>query len=116
MALILALPVSVHTYLRWSKQNVGSFPFASCIRKLRGVTKASVPVSIFKPGGWTDALYGELCTYTHSRPDASDGQMWRSNGPIYVAGAFNLVFELQASTYAACYVRPRSRAVVSRAA
>jgi hypothetical protein len=83
---------------------VGSLPFASCIRKLRGVTKASVPASVFKPNDGIEAPYDELCAYTHSRPDSSDGEMWRSNGPIYVAAAFNQVFELQATTYAVCYV------------
>jgi hypothetical protein len=73
-----------------------------------------VPVQalVFKPKGWLETLYEELCSYTHSRPDSSDGGIWRSNGPIYVWEGFNLVFKLQASTYAACYVltkvgRPR---------
>jgi hypothetical protein len=91
-------------YLRWKQQKIGSLPFASCLRKLRGATKAPVRASIFKPDGWMNSLYNKLSAYTHSRPDASDGEMWRSNGPIYVAAAANLVFELQMSTYAACYV------------
>jgi hypothetical protein len=90
-------------YRRWRKRKLGSLPFASCARKLRGLTKGTVPASIFKPGGWMEALYDELCAYAHSRPDASDGEMWRSNGPIYVASAFNKVFTLQVSTYAASY-------------
>ena len=28
--------------------------------------------------------------WSHSRPDARDGEMWRSNGPIYVGEAFEL--------------------------
>jgi hypothetical protein len=91
-------------YIRWKKQNRGSLPFASCNRKLRGVTNTAMQTLIFKPNGWLEALYEELCAYTHSRPDSSDGQMWRSNGPIYVTEALNLVFQLQASTYAASYV------------
>ena len=91
-------------YLRWRKQNVGSFSFSKCITKLRHVTKAIAPASVFKPKGWMQTLYDELCAYTHCRPDASDGEMWESNGPIYVTAAFNRVFKLQLSTYAACYV------------
>jgi hypothetical protein len=91
-------------YLRWKKQNLGSLPFASCIRKLRGVTNPAMQALMLKPNGWLEVLYQELCAYTHSRPDSSDGEMWRSNGPIYVTAAFNLVFQLQASTYAASYV------------
>jgi hypothetical protein len=91
-------------YVRWKKQNVGSLPLASSIRKLRSVTKAPVSALIFKPNGWMEALYNELCAYTRSRPDSSDGEMWSSNGPVYVTVAANLVFELQASTYATCYL------------
>lgn len=91
-------------YVRWKKHNLGSFPFQSCVRKLRGATLRAAPPSVLKAGGWADTLYEELCPYSHSRPDASDGEIWESNGPIYVAGAFNGVFELQLSTYAAGYV------------
>lgn len=91
-------------YLRWRKENLGSLPFGSCIKKLRRVTKATVPTSVFAPNGWMETLYQELCAYAHSRPDASDGEMRRSNGPIYVTAAFDRIFELQVSTYAAGYV------------
>jgi hypothetical protein len=91
-------------YLRWKKQNVGSLPFSTAMKKLRGVTNAHVQALIFKPKGWLETLYEALCAYTHSRPDSSDGEMWRSNGPIYVGAVFNRVFKLQVSTYAACHV------------
>ena len=91
-------------YIRWKKQNVGSLPFATAVRKLRGATKGPLSVKAFEPNGWLAALYEKLCAYAHSRPDASDGEMRQSNGPIYVNEAFSLVYKLQASTYAACYV------------
>jgi hypothetical protein len=91
-------------YLRWKKQNVGSLPFASCIGKLRRGTKVALPPSTLEPNSWAEALYQELCAYTHSRPDASDGEMWKSNGPIYVTEAADKVFTLQVTTYAACFV------------
>lgn len=91
-------------YIRWKKRNLGSLPFQSCIRKLRSATKGPVRTFVLKAGGWIEALYKELCPYTHARPDASDGEIWRSNGPIYVAAGFSAVFELQISTYAAGYV------------
>jgi hypothetical protein len=91
-------------YVRWKKQNVGSLPFATAIRKLRGATKGSVSALAFEPNGWLEALYDKLCAYAHSRPDSSDGGMWSSNGPVYVRSAANLVFELQVSTYGACCV------------
>jgi hypothetical protein len=50
-----------------------------------------------------DYLYDELSAYNHSRPDASDGTMWESNGPVYRTLAFRKVFGPQIATYAACY-------------
>jgi len=83
---------------------VGSLPFSSCIKKLRSISKGTTRAAIFQPDGWLKALYEELCAYTHSRPDASDGEMWRSNGPIYVTDAVDKVFTLQVTTYAACFI------------
>ncbi len=92
-------------YIRWTKHSVGSLPFSTAIRKLRGATKKP-PLSqkTFEPYGGLSALYDQLCAYAHSRSDASDAEMRRSNGPIYVNEAFNLGYTLQASTYGACYV------------
>ena len=99
-------------YQRWQRQNVGSLPLSSCVKKLRRATKPPVSQLVFTPGGWLEMFYQELCAYAHCRPDASDGEMWASSGPVYDTGAFNKVFQLQLSTYGACYVlakvgRPR---------
>ena len=91
-------------YIRWKKNSIGSLPFAGCIRKLRGLTDASVRTEVLTPNGWIESHHDALCAYAHSRSDASDGEMWRSNGPVYVTQAFELVFGLQLSTYAGCYV------------
>ena len=48
-------------YLRWKKQNVGSLPFSSAMKKLRSVTSVPMQTLIFKPNGWLDAFYQELC-------------------------------------------------------
>ena len=96
-------------YIRWKKHSVGSLPFSTAIKKLRGATKKGpLSVKVFEPNGCLSALYDKLCAYAHSRTDASDGEMWQSNGPVYVNEAFNLVYTLQASTYAACYVLTKS--------
>jgi len=39
-------------------------------------------------GGHARQWYGELCDYSHSRPGFADGDLWCSNGPIYVAEVF----------------------------
>ncbi len=91
-------------YRRWSEKPVRSFPFSTCMKKLRAATRRRLEPSVFQENGWPDTLYDELCAYAHSRPDASDGAMWQSNGPIYVPCAFLDVFHLRVTTYAACYV------------
>jgi len=91
-------------YVRWAKHNIGSLPFATAVRKLRRATKGSASARAFDPNEWLEALYDKLCAYAHSRPDSSDGEMWSSNGPVYVTEAANLGFQLQKSTYGACYV------------
>lgn len=94
-------------YLRWKRQKVGSLPFSTVMKRLRNITKGTVANSVFQSNGWTETFYAQLCAYTHSRPDASDGEIWMSNGPIYVPKAVELVFKLQVSAYAACYVLGR---------
>ena len=69
-----------------------------------GLCATTDPKRLPTPSARLAALYDKLCAYAHSRADASDGEMWRSNGPIYVNEAFNLVYTSQASTYATCYV------------
>jgi hypothetical protein len=40
------------------------------------------------PGGYARRLYRELCNYAHSRPGFTDGDLRKSNGPIYVEKVF----------------------------
>jgi hypothetical protein len=40
------------------------------------------------PGGFARRLYKDLCNYAHSRPGFTDGDIRKSNGPIYVEDAF----------------------------
>lgn len=42
-----------------------------------------------QPGeGWVRRLYGILSKYSHSRAGRTSGDMWQSNGPVYVPRAF----------------------------
>ena len=94
-------------YVRWRKRTLGSLPFSTCIKKIRSLTKAGNAASVLRSNRWADDIYKQLCRYTHSRPDANDGEIWGSNGPIYHPDGVEAVFTLQASTYAACYVLAR---------
>src|SRR5258708_32362201 len=92
-------------YVRWKRSDEGSsLAFPSCYGRLRGVTNEPVKTWLSQQRKWMEALYYKLCAYAHSRPDSSDGEMWESNGPIYVRKVFDDVFRMQASTYTTCYV------------
>jgi hypothetical protein len=52
-------------------------------------------------------MYQGLCNYTHSRPNASDGALWQSNGPVYNKDAIQLTFLSSLSVYAICYLLVR---------
>jgi hypothetical protein len=64
------------------------------------INRRSAPQS----GGWARRLYAELCEYSHSRPNATNVGLWRSNGPIYVPHAFMTTASLYAETLAFCYL------------
>jgi len=51
--------------------------------------------------------FRQLCNFTHSRPDSSDGALWQSNGPVYVHEAVMLTFFTAVSVYAICYLLVR---------
>jgi hypothetical protein len=87
----------------YAKWKVGNARVVFPRSQLRRLTKEPISSLLFKQGGWIDNLYDELSGYTHSRPDASDGTMWESNGPVYSTLAFRKVFGSQIATYAACY-------------
>jgi hypothetical protein len=40
------------------------------------------------PGGFARRLFGNLSKFTHGGPGFTDGDMWESNGPVFVRTAF----------------------------
>lgn len=40
------------------------------------------------PGGHARQWHAVLCDYAHSRPGFAEGDLWESNGPVYVPKAF----------------------------
>ncbi len=99
-------------YLRWSKGSA-DLTFPNCRRRLHKVVPK--PIAWFvKQGSWPEQLYYDLCRYTHSRPDASDGSLGESNGPVYNGRAIRLTFQAHLSVYGVCYLlakldRPKIR-------
>jgi|SRR2546428_1927334 len=55
------------------------------------------------PGGWVRRLFGELSHYVHSRPGYTNGDMWKSNGPIYDRRAVTTTSSYYLQTMAGCY-------------
>jgi hypothetical protein len=89
--------------IRW--KSVGAdFAFPSCRKRLYNAL-AKHPIKWFlKQGGWPETLYYDLCRFTHSRPDASDGALWQSNGPVYKNSAIQMTFERCLCVYATSYL------------
>jgi hypothetical protein len=54
--------------------------------------------------GWIGDLYGRLCDYAHARRGHTLGDMWQSNGPIYVGEAVQNIHLLFVETYCAVCV------------
>ncbi len=55
-------------------------------------------------GGFVRRIYDGISNFTHARPGSTDGDMRRSNGPIYVRSAFKHVSWIEFEAFALCYV------------
>jgi hypothetical protein len=82
---------------------------AESLRELRRLLADRLHDSLFDQGprdgrGWVRRLYDQLSNYVHSRPGFTSGDLWRSNGPVYDTAAFQLCFDIQIETFAACYL------------
>ncbi|MGP8259034.1 MAG: hypothetical protein ACLQM6_03670 [Acidobacteriaceae bacterium] len=71
-------------------------------------------ISSTSEGGFVRRAFSGISEYSHSRPGHTDGDLWESNGPIYVPAAFNHVswihFEIIALSYVlAMLAKPKMR-------
>lgn len=55
-------------------------------------------------GGYVRRIFGGISNFTHARPGSTDGDMRKSNGPIYVRSAFKHVSWIEFEAIALCYV------------
>jgi hypothetical protein len=80
------------------------------LKDLRTALAATLGDSLFdhrtqqSDGGWIRRLYAKLSDYAHSPPDYTSGDLWSSNGPVYVTEAFHLFFDMHIETFAACLI------------
>lgn len=90
-------------YRRWQSGGA-DLTFPSCRKRLHKAA-AGAPFAWFvKAGAWPERLYYDLCRYTHSRADGSDGSLWESNGPVYNGRAIKLTHEMTLCVYATSYL------------
>ena len=89
------------TFNKW-KDGDAEIGFSYCRRKFFAELSEKHS-GLFKPDGLLRAHYHELCKYAHSRPNASDGDLWQSNGPVYNGNAIVLVMSHALYTYVICY-------------
>ena len=77
---------------------------------LRDHLRATVNASLFdqknpqNEGGFARTIFGALSEFSHSRPGYSDGDMRKSNGPIYVGSLFKHGAWMQFETLGLCFV------------
>ena len=92
-------------YQKWTEGKSGSsLNFLNLRSRLSKVCVKPEERTLFKQDGRISALYEELCSFVHARPDSTDGAIWRSNGPIYVHGGFRTAMDLLIATYATVYL------------
>jgi hypothetical protein len=90
-------------YLGW-KDGTRELAFSRARKRMLDVFKG-------QPGSWLldhdkfpAKTFRDLCRFTHSRLDASDFALWRSNGPVYNNAAIKLVFDTSLQVYVICYL------------
>jgi hypothetical protein len=93
-------------YLNW-KKGVGELRFTKCRKYLSGVLRKGDAKWMFEDSEFLAANYQKLCSFTHSRPDASDSALWKSNGPVYNNEAVRTTFFTTLSVFAICYLLVR---------
>jgi len=92
-------------YQKWTEGKSGSsLNFLNLRSRLSKICVKPEERALFKQDGWISALYEELCSFVHARPDSTDGAIWRSNGPIYVPAGFHTAVSLLTATYATAYL------------
>jgi len=93
-------------YILW-KSSGSELGFTRCRKRMHGLLRNEQSKWILGDGEFPAATFQKLCNFAHSRPDSSDGALWRSNGPVYSHDAMMLTFFTTLSVYAICYLLVR---------
>jgi hypothetical protein len=91
-------------YASWKKGTEERFGFSGCRKQLSEIYKGAKIEWLFTKTAFPALIYADLCRFTHARPDASDGALWKSNGPVYDGEAILIAFKLSLDVYSLCYL------------
>ncbi len=93
-------------YEEW-KRSGSELGFTAFRRRMHGGLRGDQCKWLLSDGEFPDKTFRHICNFTHSRPDASDGTLWQSNGPVYAHEAVMLTFFTTLSVYSICYLLVR---------
>ena len=93
-------------YVVW-KANGSELGFTRFRKRMHGMLRADRCKWFVADEEFPNKTFRQLCNFTHSRPDSSDGALWESNGPVYAHEAAMLTFFMTVSVYAICYLLVR---------
>jgi len=93
-------------YVEW-KMSGSELGFTHFRRKMHDMLRGEQCKWLLANDEFPDETFRQLCNFTHSRPDSSDGALWRSTGPVYVHEAIKLTFLTALSVYGICYLLVR---------
>jgi hypothetical protein len=90
-------------YILW-KTNASELGFTRFRKRMHAMLHSEQAKWLLADQEFPDVTFRKLCNFTHSRPDASDGALWESNGPVYKQEAIMLTFFTILTVYAVCYL------------
>jgi hypothetical protein len=90
-------------YLVW-KNSDSELGFTRFRRRMQGMLRGDQCKWLLADEEFPDRTFRQLCNFTHSRPNSSEGALWESNGPVYAHKAVMLTFFTTVSVYAICYL------------
>jgi hypothetical protein len=90
-------------YIVW-KTSGSELGFTRFRKRMHGMLRGDQCKWLLADECFPDMTFRQLCNFTHSRPNASDGALWESNGPVYAHEATMLTFFTTVSVYAICYL------------
>jgi hypothetical protein len=91
-------------YVGWKQGKTERFGFSECRKRLHEILSDSPVRWMLEKDSFPAATFRELCAFSHSRPNSTDGTLWESNGPIYTSQGFTLSFRMSLRVYIINYL------------